>query len=122
MARGASSGNALAHVLVMPASSSLPGDGETRTGVTIVTVDRDGHPVGGVPVGLQVEGADGCSGSRVLPIRGDHRDIAVVEHGSGEHVETLGIDAVVVGHHDPRHGPDPTGALGARRRREVGRR
>ena len=58
----------------------------------------------------QVQRPEGGAGAGVLAVRRHHHDVAVAAHRAGEHVQSDGRDAVVVGHHDA-HGLVSTGPL-----------
>ena len=89
------SANPLAHVLVVPARDGVRPDGQSTTGVAVLTLDAFGHPVGGVPVQLSITQGDAAipatittdeSGIGVVPLTAGRTPGAVrVAAAAGTH-------------------------------------
>ena len=78
--RATPSANPLAHVLVVPARDGVRPDGQTTTGVAVLTLDAFGHPVGGVPVQLSITQGDAAIPAAVTT---DESGIGVVPLTAG---------------------------------------
>ncbi|MCO4746451.1 MAG: Ig-like domain-containing protein [Proteobacteria bacterium] len=89
------SGNGAAHILVIPGSEQLSNDGASKTSVTIVATDAEGHPVAGVPVGLQLEGTDGSLPSSVTT---GPNGFARVSYTAGRDIGIAHLIATAAGH------------------------
>jgi hypothetical protein len=97
----APSGNALAHVLVLPSAEHLPPDGVTSSALLIATTDAWGYPVPNVPVELAVvEGGgalpssvttDAAGLARVYYTAASAAGLVAIEARSGGHVGAAGL-------------------------------
>ncbi|HMV69612.1 MAG TPA: Ig-like domain-containing protein, partial [Myxococcota bacterium] len=89
------SGNALAHVVVLPSADQLPPDGVTSSALLVATTDAWGFPVPNVPVELSV-----ASGGGALPtaVTTDAYGMARVYYTAGSAPGLVAIEARAGGH------------------------
>ncbi|MFZ5480407.1 MAG: hypothetical protein ACOZNI_26830 [Myxococcota bacterium] len=86
-----STGNGLAHVVLLPSRERVPPDGLSSAMFTVATLDEFGYPVPGVEVELKLVAGDGSLPERVTT---GPDGIAPVYYTAGRKTGFVGVDAL----------------------------